>query len=93
MDNTIKKERNLKAYSIYDNKAAIYLPPFYNTNDQVAIRTFTDILQNPNTPMNRHPEDYSIYHVGYFNEETGSLDGCPKEHFIDATTILNQITN
>ena len=86
------KDRKLKAYSIRDIKATIFIPPYYNPNDQVAIRTFSDILQNPHAAISKHPEDYQLHHVGFFNEETGVLEGCPVSHVIDASTLLNQLT-
>ena len=57
MENTLNKteQRTILALSIYDKKAEQYLPPFFAYNEQLAIRTLKDILNNPQSPMSKHP--------------------------------------
>lgn len=58
-------------YCIFDLRAERYAPPFVEVNDAVADRRFTDLLQNKQLLFSMHPEDYRLYRVGSFNEETG----------------------
>lgn len=68
----------VKAYSVFDVKAANYAAPFFTFNDQTAIRILTDAVADPSTVICQHPEDYSLYWVGTFDEDTGIF--APVEH-------------
>jgi hypothetical protein len=60
-------------YSIHDSKAEAFLPPFFLNNKHLAIRAFTDGINDPNTSLYKHPEDYSLFHLGEFDDDTGSI--------------------
>lgn len=62
-----------KVYSVYDQAAKAFLPPFCLRNDQQAIRTFKDCVNSPNHQFNAHPEDYSLYLMGEFNDALGEF--------------------
>ena len=60
-------------YSIHDNKAEAYLPPFFLHNKNMAIRSFADCCQDEGHAFNRHPEDYSLWEIGEFDDQTGEI--------------------
>lgn len=60
-------------FAIFDDKASIYSKPFYAITIGEAIRTFTDAVNTPDSPYNKHPEDYTLYSVGRYNDEIGEL--------------------
>lgn len=60
-------------YTIHDNKAAAYLPPFYLHNKNMAIRSFADCVQEEGHQFNKHPEDYSLWEIGEFDDLTGEI--------------------
>lgn len=64
-----------RIYSVRDLKAAAYAPPFFLGRDEVALRTFRDALRDPTHPMTKHPEDYVLYFLGEFDDETGAVTG------------------
>lgn len=64
-----------RCYSVRDLKAAAFAPPFFLGRDEVALRTFRDALRDPSHPMAQHPEDYVLYYLGEFDDETGSITG------------------
>lgn len=39
-----------------------------------ATRSFQDEIRSPDSAWSRHPEDFDLYHVGYFDTATGVLD-------------------
>lgn len=57
-------------FSIFDQKAAAYFPPFYLQNKALAIRTFGDMVNNPESRINKHPEDYTLFHLGQWNDNS-----------------------
>jgi len=60
-------------YSIHDSKAEAYLPPFYLHNKNMAIRSFRDCVTDEGHTFNRHPEDYSLWEIGEFDDATGEI--------------------
>lgn len=65
--------RELLLYTIYDSTANKYFPPFADENNASAIRQFGDLLQDPQSRLNKHAGDYHLYRVGRYREDTGIL--------------------
>lgn len=64
--------------TILDSKAEAYLPPFTMRSDAEAIRAFGDSVEKGGTPLADHPEDFFLYAVGTFNQETGEIVPCDR---------------
>lgn len=62
-----------KMFSIRDSKAAAYHPPFYKKSHGEAERDFSDLASDTQTAVGKHPEDYDLYYVGQYNDETGQV--------------------
>lgn len=62
----------LECMAVYDNKARAYLPPFYVSHVDVGVRHIADALKDASHPFARNPEDYSLYHLGAFADDTGA---------------------
>lgn len=78
----------LNAYSIYDIKAQIYSPPFYAVTDGAACRIVQDSLSN-DSALSRHPNDYIVYRVGTFTDDTGYFEKLvPREHVRDVISLI-----
>jgi len=60
-------------YSVHDSKALAYLPPFFMHNKNMAIRSFQDAVQDDGSSFHRHPEDYSLWELGEFDDNTGEI--------------------
>jgi len=75
---------------IYDKRAAEYSPPQGYPALGVAERAFTDAVNNPDSHLNKHPEDYSMQLLGEFYSDSGSLvpnrEG--PRHMMDAIQVL-----
>lgn len=62
-----------KMFSVYDVKAAAYLPIFTMVNEAMAVRAFTDSLVNENHTFSRHPEDYHLFCLGEFSDDNADI--------------------
>lgn len=62
-----------KAYSIYDSKAEAYSRPFFAINKAMAIRSFQDIAADQQHPIGQHPEDYTLFEIGQWDDTTSEL--------------------
>lgn len=60
-------------YSVFDNKAKIFLQPFFMQNDAVATRFFVDAANDPDSIICKHPEDYALMYLGTFDNETSEF--------------------
>lgn len=60
-------------YSIYDRKAAYYLPLFTMRSHADAERQFSEIVTNSDTPVSKYPADYDLVCLGQMNLETGQI--------------------
>ena len=58
-------------FSIYDEKAQAYLPPFILPATEMAIRTFGDCVNSQEHQFGKHPADYTLYQIAEFDDDTG----------------------
>ncbi len=63
----------LKAFSIYDSKAEAYHAPFFLNTVGLAIRTFEELANDLKTSIGKYPHDYTLFHIGDFNDQSGTL--------------------
>ncbi len=63
----------LNAYTIYDVASGVYTRPFFTGSDGEATRSFKDIATDAEHPIGQHPEDYTLYRNGTYNDNTGKL--------------------
>lgn len=59
--------------SVYDKRAEFFDRPFTAQSNGEMIRAFTDIAVNADHPIGQHPEDYSLYRIGYFDDVSGLI--------------------
>lgn len=60
-------------YSIYDRKAAYYLPLFTMRGHADAQRQFTELVTTSDTTISKYPADYDLVCLGQINLETGQI--------------------
>jgi len=60
-------------YSIYDTASALYSRPFFSQSDGEAIRSFSDISQDAEHPIGKHPECYTLLRIGIFDDANAKL--------------------
>jgi len=60
-------------YSIYDRKAAYYLPVFQQRAHADAERQFTEIVTSSDTPIAKYPGDYDLVCLGEIDLESGQI--------------------
>ena len=60
-------------YCIRDEASGLYMQPTVEINSEVAMRNF-DFAMERNDMMHFRPADYSLWHIGDFDDKTGVLD-------------------
>ena len=63
----------LKIYAIKDTKVG-FMQPFYQANNAVAIRAFTNAVNAEQTNnINQNLDDMELWHLGEYNDDTGEI--------------------
>ena len=60
-------------YVIRDQRTS-FLTPTVDMNDASALRNFEHAVQDKNSLFFSHVEDYSLYRIGTYDSDTGSID-------------------
>jgi hypothetical protein len=63
----------LTIVAVKDRAVDAYNRPFYVPTIGAAIRSFTDEVNRTESEMNAHPEDYDLYEMGTFCDQTGTF--------------------
>lgn len=63
-----------KVFCIYDDKAKAYLAPFFLPEMGMAIRAFGDCVNDPKHAFGMHPEDYTLFCAGTFDQASGLFE-------------------
>lgn len=74
----------LEIFTIYDNKSETYFQPFYMLNQAMALRQFADMSNDENSNIQKHPEDYSLWHIGSWNDQDALFETIEKKHLASA---------
>lgn len=64
-------------YVLRDIKTG-YLGLTLDQNDAAAMRNFEHAMSKPESLMNSHPEDFSLYCLGVYDSETGDIKATDK---------------
>lgn len=63
-------------YALHDLKSEAFLPPWTAATQGLAFRSLADVVNgapNPGDPVVTHPEDFELYRIGLFDEQTGAI--------------------
>lgn len=63
----------LKVFSVYDTKAAAYLPPFLLPTRGMAVRAFTAAALEETHDFHKFADDYVLFELGDFDPMKGQF--------------------
>lgn len=66
---------NIVITSVYDSKVKAYSSLIPARTVEEAIRGFKSASVQPESDFNKFPEDYSLWNIGTFDQETGVITG------------------
>ncbi len=92
---TTPKETLMKhnMYTIFDTASGLYSHPVYEQSDKAAIRSFGNLAQNADCNIGQHPEDYTLFRVGIFDDNNGKLHNEVNESLATALECLAKTKN
>lgn len=79
----------MRLFTIHDSAAALYQRPFSARTEAEATRAFAGLAQDREHPVGQSPEDYALYLVAEFSEDTGVVVGLPgPKHVANAIAFV-----
>lgn len=73
-----------KMVAVYDKKTGLFDPPFNVRHVGDAIRQWDIIRKDKETRIGKNPEDFDLFEVGTYEDETGVLNQLkPHTHLAD----------
>lgn len=86
---------NYEVISIKDRATGLFSRPWFTRTHAEAVRIFTDEVnrEGADNPINKHPDDYTLYAIAVWNDNTGSFQPHEPRKLCDATTILERHPN
>ncbi len=78
----------LLAFSVYDAAAEAYMAPTFMQTKGQAIRSFADAVNKEDHAFARHADDYTLFHVGMFDESTGKFAPMEPDSLGNALTYV-----
>lgn len=64
----------INLYSVKDTKLGKFAQPFCAPNDDIAKRMLTSTISAGNNNIAEFPEDFQLFKLGKYEEETGTLE-------------------
>lgn len=64
----------MKVYTVYDAISESFSPPMINRTRGEAIRSFTDEVNNPQSRLNAHAKDYTLFEIADWDETTATIE-------------------
>ncbi|AXH77062.1 MAG: nonstructural protein [Microviridae sp.] len=64
----------LMIVALKDRAADLFGKPFYVRTTAEAVRSLTDEANNAESTINKHPEDYDLFLLGSYDEDTGRIE-------------------
>lgn len=78
-----------KIVAIFDRKAEAFLKPVFVQSNGAAVRSFGDAVNDETTEFHKHPEDYTMFSLGEWNDSTGVFDQFDPIEIAKAITFKN----
>lgn len=80
----------LKIYSIRDSKSEVFNVPFIKSTHGEAERDFRSLVNDQQSTVNKYPEDFDLYYMGEYDNNTGKLTPIDSpQHILKAIQVVN----
>lgn len=67
-----------KIVAVRDRALDAFGQPFFIPSNGAAIRSFQDEINNKDSELYKHPDDYDLYELGEYDDNTGTLAQGPE---------------
>ena len=78
----------LELYSVFDKAVKAYMTPFFARARGEAIRSFGDAANDEKHQFGKHANDFVLYYIGEFDDQSGIVTRVDPERVISAIELL-----
>jgi hypothetical protein len=64
---------------------------FFSRSAADASRSFSDLVRDSRTTVGQHPDDFFLYEIGQYSDETGELVACAPTQIAAATAFVSTL--
>lgn len=75
-------------YSVRD-KLSGYMNISLERGDAIATRSFTTLVNTPDTVLFANPGDYDLYKVGEFDSDSGTIESCVPSFICGGSSVFD----
>lgn len=84
----------MQIYSVRDAKSEIFNTPFYGNTHAEAERSFRTAVNDPQTSLNKFPEDFDLWYLGTYDTITGQIKALETpQHMLKAVHCVKKEHN
>ena len=80
----------LKLFTIYDKKTKVHTPPIHGHNRGQIYRQLEMDLKKGSSTIVHYPDDYQLYEVGVFDDQSGLVEGHSLDFVCEMSDIITQ---
>lgn len=77
-----------KVFGIFDVKAKNYGQPFFMSHSGLALRSFSDLVEDQKSTLNKHPADFKLYCLGEYDDCSGAFKSINPEFLANASDFI-----
>lgn len=82
-----------KVFTVFDSAASAYLQPFFAQTKGLAIRYFTDAVNNEKHDFNRYADSYTLFELGEFDDVSGKFELLPSPVSVGNALEFKKVTS
>ena len=83
----------MEIYTVFDKKVGHYHNPMVTRNEAEMLRLLSDAVNDKVHPFGKHPGDYQLYYVGYWDDERGLIKPSESSEFVVELASLVEAGN
>lgn len=73
----------MQLFSIWDRKAMVWKDPICVAHLPALMRSLSRAMNSPENPVAEFAEDFELYRVGFFNNESGEITPVNPPEFVE----------
>jgi len=66
----------LRMFAVYDSKVEAFLQPFFMQTRGQAIRSWGEVVNDPQTQFCKFPTDFTLFEIGEYDDAKGVVENC-----------------
>lgn len=63
----------MKVFAVMDKRIGEYKPPMFFEHQAECVRVMEQVVNNPDSDLNKWPLDFQLDRIGEFNRKTGEM--------------------